>query len=306
MAKKPPESVGAVRAGGIALMVIGLCLLVVPPLGAIVIVIGLCGVVRAPKIYEEAVNDAVNAAKPAVPAAPSDWEVWDASVHLTDGQAGRMQRALTQEMKVLEPDKSGRYRVVGSTGKIYATDFQSCTCDDFGRRHIPCKHMYLLAREKAGFDPIPYIIRSNVEPHPLRGYMNMGRYKIRGKNPETGRVNTRTVYAVDEAEAARAAKPFKFLEPLKIEEVAYDEASDFEQNEAREIGVYVPAGAKGPDVVASVQRYKNIDEATIYRSEWEYAASVGIRLSALDGVTRAKILFREAHKRWRNHAQLSQ
>ena len=50
---------------------------------------------------------------------------------------------------------------------------------------------------------MPYIIRSSVEPHPLRGYMNMGRYKVKGKNPETGRASTKTVYAVDETDALK-------------------------------------------------------------------------------------------------------
>ena len=244
--------------------------------------------------------------KPVVPASPSDWNIWDVSVHLTDGQAGRMQRALTQNMEVGDIEKSGCYQVRGSKGKYYSTDYKSCTCDDFQKRHIPCKHMYLLAIEKTGFNPMPYIIRSSVEPHPLRGYMNMGRYKVKGKNPETGRASTKTVYAVDETDALKVARQFKLLEPLKVDEVPYDEASTFELDEAREIGVFVPPGAKSPDVVASIQRYKNIDETTIRRSEWEYAASLGIKLSALDGVTRAKIMFREAHKRWRSDEQLAQ
>ena len=131
-------------------------------------------------------------------------------------------------------------------------------------------------------------------------------HKVKGKNPETGRASTKTVYAVDETDALKVARQFKLLEPLKVDEVPYDEASTFELDEAREIGVFVPPGAKSPDVVASIQRYKNIDETTIRRSEWEYAASLGIKLSALDGVTRAKIMFREAHKRWRSDEQLAQ
>ena len=244
--------------------------------------------------------------KPLEPVSPSDWNTWDKSVHLTEGQAGRMQRVLTQKMEIVGIEKTGRYQIRGWKGKVYSTDYKSCTCEDFQKRCIPCKHMYLLATEKAGFDPMPYIIRSNVEPHPLRGYMNMGRYKVKGKNPETGRASTKTVYAVNEVAALKAAKPFKLLEPLKIDEVAYDDASDYELDEAREIGAFVPSGAKRPDVVASIQRYKNIDEATICRSEWEYAASIGIKLSALDGITRAKIIFREAHKRWRSGEQLAQ
>lgn len=245
------------------------------------------------------------AKKPVEPASPSDWDIWDKSVHLTDGQAGRMQRVLTQNMEIIGVKKSGCYQIRGWKGKIYSTDYKSCTCEDFQKRHIPCKHMYLLATENAGFDPTPYIIRSEVEPHPLRGYMNMGRYKVKGKNPETGRINTKTVYAVDEAEAIKAVAQFKLLGPLKVDEVAYDDASDAEIDEAKEIGVFIPSGAKCHDVVASIQRYKNMDEATIRRSEWEYAASIGIKLSALDGVTHAKIIFREAHKRWRSNEQLA-
>jgi hypothetical protein len=56
MPQKPPKSVKAVHTSGIALIVIGACLLVIPPVGAIVLALGIYMTVKAPKIYAESVE----------------------------------------------------------------------------------------------------------------------------------------------------------------------------------------------------------------------------------------------------------
>lgn len=95
---------------------------------------------------------------PAAEAAdPVDWSIWDASVHQAEGQADRMCRALEQGLPVLGRSKSGAYIVQGSTGTPYEVTFGSCTCEDFDRRRLPCKHIYSLAMKEAGFDPAPFL-----------------------------------------------------------------------------------------------------------------------------------------------------
>lgn len=217
-----------------------------------------------------------------------------------------MQRALMQGMEIEDNIFYGHYRVHGSKGNSYLANYRDCDCLDYKRRNMPCKHMYLLAMKLAEFDLLPYIIRSNVKAHPMRGFMNMGTYKVRGRNPKTHRINTKTVYAVDEAGALKAAEPFGLCEPLSVEEVPFLFAHPASIDALTSFGIYVPDGVKNPDIDALFHRYNNSDEATIYRSEWEYAASVGVMLSGLDGVTAAKAAFHEKNKKWLNHEQLEE
>lgn len=56
MPQKPPKSVKAVHTSGIALIVIGVCLLVIPPLGALILALGIYMTVKAQKVYDESVE----------------------------------------------------------------------------------------------------------------------------------------------------------------------------------------------------------------------------------------------------------
>ena len=106
-------------------------------------------------------------ARPAAPAAQTTqeithpapglpWTVWDDSVHAAAGQADRMRRAAEEGIQVTELPGGG-WLASGASGSAYHVSFDGCDCADFSRRHIPCKHMYALAMEIAGFDPTPYL-----------------------------------------------------------------------------------------------------------------------------------------------------
>ena len=85
------------------------------------------------------------------------WSAWGETIHESRPQADRMQRALSQGIKVKRYSSDGRAVVQGASGNVYNTTFGGCTCDDFRKRGRPCKHMYALAIAKAGFDPSPYL-----------------------------------------------------------------------------------------------------------------------------------------------------
>lgn len=289
-----------------------LCSFVIPYLGAFVILAGLYVVIRAKKIAAKYSTEEINSlagkmsghtVPPELPVAPKysrRWWQWDSSVHESKGQPVRMQRALTQNIVIRDVSKKGVAKVQGTQGIEYKTTFQTCSCPDFTQRIRPCKHMYLLASRYAGFDPVPYIIRNHVKPHPLRGFMNLGMFKVTGKNFETGRMNTKTVYALEPAQAIQmAASEFGLVDPLSAEEVAYPEEASENKAEMAAEGIYVPAGANLYDYAAARLRYQDEDEVTITQEQWEYAAKCGIRLSALAGETGTKEIFREHHKRWK-------
>lgn len=308
--ERKPLTTKKVRWIGLLIMfLIGpLCGNISTTLGGVIILAGFYVTIRAKKIAakygaEEAVPSVGRSVSPELPVAPKysrRWWQWDSSVHESKGQPARMQRALTQDIVIQEISKKGVAKVRGTQGIVYKTNFQICSCPDFAQRFRPCKHMYLLASRYAGFDPVPYIIRNHVKPHLLRGFMNLGMFKVTGKNFETGRMNTKTVYALDPAQAVQmAASEFGLVDPLSAEEVAYPEEAAENKAEMAAEGIYVPTGANLYDYAAARLRYQDEDEVTITQEQWEYAAKCGIRLSALAGETSAKEIFREHHKRWK-------
>lgn len=71
---------------------------------------------------------------------------WDVSIHGSDGQDLRFDRAQFQNLVIQSYDAStGVAEILGSRGILYKTTLDSCTCDDFQRRGLPCKHIYKLA-----------------------------------------------------------------------------------------------------------------------------------------------------------------
>ena len=303
-----------------------LCSFAAPYLGGFIVLAGLYVTIRAKKLAakygaeepsapqsivkspakapatQNIIKKPVKAPAPELPVAPKysrQWLKWN-PVHMSKGQPARMQRALTQSIVIREISKKGVAKMQGAKGETYKTGFQSCSCPDFGERGMPCKHMYLLAIRYAGFDPIPYIIQNHVKPHPLRGFMNLGMFKVTGKNFETNRKNTKTLYAPSEAQAIQmTVAKYGLTGPITVEEVAYPEPSAGQKAEIAALGVYVPAGANSYDYAAANDRHERMDEVTITQEQWEYAAECGIRLSALAGETGAKEIFREHHKRWK-------
>jgi hypothetical protein len=73
------------------------------------------------------------------------WARWD-ECSVSEAQETRMGRALDGKLTPLRIDESARIALyLGGTGKKYRTTLVSCSCPDFKKRRVPCKHMYLLA-----------------------------------------------------------------------------------------------------------------------------------------------------------------
>lgn len=88
------------------------------------------------------------------------WDAWK-DVHDDPEQQKRIKSAYKADLTPVEisPDE-GKATFSGHSG-VYTTTLAKCTCVDFARRKLPCKHMYRLAielglfgdREKAENDP---------------------------------------------------------------------------------------------------------------------------------------------------------
>lgn len=76
------------------------------------------------------------------------FEKWPSGIHDTAEQKKRLESAKSSKTTPDSIDKehqSGMF--AGSGAAPYATTLDSCTCGDFFRRQLPCKHMYRLAIE---------------------------------------------------------------------------------------------------------------------------------------------------------------
>ena len=109
-----------------------------------------------------------------VPAAPAPAAVahdldgpsfgsWDVSIHGADGQDLRFDRAMFQNITIRSYDPAaGSAEILGTRGESYETTLDTCTCEDFQRRGLPCKHIYKLALAR-GYSPDAfYASRSDV------------------------------------------------------------------------------------------------------------------------------------------------
>jgi hypothetical protein len=79
-----------------------------------------------------------------------------ANIHEHEEQRVRQRNA--RKCVIISIDKEAQTATFkGSGKKPYTTDFDGCTCQDFGMRKLPCKHMYRLAHElgKFNLDEVP-------------------------------------------------------------------------------------------------------------------------------------------------------
>lgn len=93
----------------------------------------------------------------------SSFGSWDVSAHGADGQDVRMDRALFQNIVIRSYDPvTGSAEIQGTQGDIYQTSLDRCTCEDFQRRGLPCKHIYKLALSRGYSADAFFSARSDV------------------------------------------------------------------------------------------------------------------------------------------------
>lgn len=75
----------------------------------------------------------------------NDFEIWDKEMHSTEDQLKRQKSASESCLTPLSIENS--IGIFKGTKNDYITSLKDCTCIDFMRRKMPCKHMYRLAHE---------------------------------------------------------------------------------------------------------------------------------------------------------------
>lgn len=84
-----------------------------------------------------------------------EWMQWEKEIHEKPDQIKRLTSAKSSKTTpslVCKDSLSGMFP--GSGANPYSTTLASCTCGDFLRRHLPCKHMYRLAIELGVLDEV--------------------------------------------------------------------------------------------------------------------------------------------------------
>lgn len=93
----------------------------------------------------------------------STFGVWDVSIHDADGQDVRFDRALYQNIVISSYNKkTGFAKIRGSRGDTYVVNLDRCSCEDFQRRGLPCKHIYKLALSRGFSADAFFSARSDV------------------------------------------------------------------------------------------------------------------------------------------------
>ena len=73
---------------------------------------------------------------------------WDESIHNGAEQTKRFEKSKKSDVKPLSVDKEKQTCLIQGSGKEpYYVTLDTCTCSDFTRRKLPCKHIYRLANE---------------------------------------------------------------------------------------------------------------------------------------------------------------
>ena len=77
-----------------------------------------------------------------------EWNDWDYSMHCEQSQIDRQGRSMTYPFtfKINRKNETAQFSST-SILPYYDTTLSSCTCFDFEKRKLPCKHIYRLASE---------------------------------------------------------------------------------------------------------------------------------------------------------------
>lgn len=72
---------------------------------------------------------------------------WDDSIHHAEGQLDRLERAVALDsIRLIKySEHSGYAKILGTKRAYYLVNQYRCSCPDFRKRRMPCKHIYFLA-----------------------------------------------------------------------------------------------------------------------------------------------------------------
>ena len=247
---------------------------------------------RKPGSKKKAETDSVSTFKsevssPSIDDMRRDFDEWDASVHLVEGQDGRFYRALHEG--IITKGKKYPARILSPSGNTYTTSLKECTCPDFEKRHLPCKHMYRLALDRGIIDEdfiytpfLPADVFDSSNP-PANKYQNYATYKIRGINKETHRKKQSVVEARNESDLIRAADAAGLMEPIElIEKISEPGPTENQIQTANNYNLLYPDDISAQDMSYLLERAFDKRRADIPNADFaRYADQIGVHFSRM-------------------------
>lgn len=77
---------------------------------------------------------------------------WKEEIHNSESQKKRMASAASSSLTPLSVDYQEKTATFSGRHGVYQTTFNTCTCGDFLKRRLPCKHIYRLGHEVEHID----------------------------------------------------------------------------------------------------------------------------------------------------------
>lgn len=150
----------------------------------------------------------------------SVWDEWDESVHHKKGQYTRFHKALCDEVTVV--NRQYPATVQGSTGALYCTSLSTCSCPDFEKRGLPCKHIYRLALDRGiiskTFLMVPVLPKEAFDQSdpPDAPYENYIKRTVRGLDEAVGKRKQYVIYMRNLSHMEEEARKRGLSPPYKI------------------------------------------------------------------------------------------
>ena len=87
---------------------------------------------------------------------PIDFDSLDVSLHQEPDQIRRRLSAKKIKDENIT-DCGDYYSIIGSSGDVYHTSSNICSCFDFANRNLPCKHIYRFALDHGQIEDFPKV-----------------------------------------------------------------------------------------------------------------------------------------------------
>ena len=230
----------------------------------------------------------------------SVWDEWDESVHHKKGQYTRFHKALCDEITVV----NRRYpaTVQGSTGTLYCTSLSTCSCPDFEKRGLPCKHIYRLALDRGiiskTFLMVPVLPKEAFDQSdpPDAPYRNYIKRTVRGLDESTGKRKQYVIYMrnlshiEEEAHKRGLSPPYKIVgntETIYIPQI--ENLSEAQIKILHDFELHAPDEAlayETHDIIDRVFQHNNLESPDLEVAQ--YADHMGCRFSQYVGENEMK------------------
>ena len=235
-----------------------------------------------------------------MPSLQSVWDEWDESVHHKKGQYTRFHKALCDEITIV----NRRYpaTVQGSTGTLYCTSLSTCSCPDFEKRGLPCKHIYRLALDRGiiskTFLMVPVLPKEAFDQSdpPDAPYKNYIKRTVRGRHEASGKRSQHVIYMRNLSHLEEEARKLGLSPPYKIVEngeVTYipkiEDLSEAQVKILRDFELHAPDEAlayETHDIIDRVFQHNNLESPDLEIAQ--YADHMGCSFSLYVGENEMK------------------